>query len=203
MNEGHVFISGQIDRSTQDDIMAQIRANALAEKLILHISSPGGSVYAGYNIFHALKSTGKSIEVLVEGEAQSMGSFLAMLGPSKICNPSRFMVHYPRSGVEGTADQMIQGANELIKIENEMAQVYAAKTGLPIDRIKQMMEKETYLTAQEAVTLGFIDEIVGEVYMKAAAFGKPANQLIKQEPKQEEDLLLQIRALLDKVPAKT
>jgi ATP-dependent Clp protease protease subunit len=117
MKEGHVFISGQIDRSTQDDIMAQIRANALAEKLILHVSSPGGSVYAGYNIYHALKSTQKPIQVIVEGEAQSMGSFLSMLGPSKICNPSRFMIHNPRSGVEGTANEMVQGANELIKIE--------------------------------------------------------------------------------------
>jgi ATP-dependent Clp protease, protease subunit len=200
MKEGHVFISGQIDRSTQDDIMAQIRANALAEKLILHVSSPGGSVYAGYNIFHALKSTHKPIEVIVEGEAQSMGSFLSMLGPSKICNPSRFMIHNPRSGVEGTANEMVQGANELIKIETEMAQVYAQKTGLPIDRIKEMMSKETYLTAQEAVTLGFIDELVNDQYMKAVAIGKPF------QPKQkttEDNILEQIRALLSEESVKT
>lgn len=201
MNEGHVFISGQIDRSTQDDIMAQIRANATAEKLILHIQSPGGSVYAGYNIYHALKATGKPIIPIVEGEAQSMASFLAMLGPSKICNPSRFMIHNPRSGVEGTADQMVQGANELIKIETEMAEVYAKKTGLSVDRIKEMMSKETYLTAQEAVTFGFIDEYVGDQYLRAVAVGKPFKPEVKQEPKQEDEELTLLRAVVEKVEA--
>lgn len=201
MNEGHIFINGQIDRSTYDDILAQIRANASASKLILHISSPGGSVYAGYNIYHALKSTNKPIVPIVEGEAQSMASFLTMLGESKICNPSRFMIHNPRSGVEGTAEEMIQGANELIKIEDEMAQVYSAKTGIAVDRIKQMMAKETYLSAQEAVTLGFVDELVGEAYLKAVAFGKPIREKLKEN--KDEDILKQLRALLVEVNEKT
>jgi len=181
MNEGHIFINGQITRETLADVNQQLRNTSASTSLVLHIASPGGSVYAGYNIYHALKNSGKPISVIVEGEAQSMASFLTMLGPSKICNPSRFMIHNPRSGVEGTADEMIQGANELIKIEDEMAQVYSQKTGIPIDKIKEMMSKETYLTAQEAKTLGFVDEVVGEYYLKAVAMGKehPAK---KQEP---------------------
>lgn len=201
MNEGHIFVTGQIDRTTFDDVQAQLRNNATASSLILHISSPGGSVYAGYNIYHALKNSGKPILPIVEGEAQSMASFLTMLGPSKICNPSRFMIHNPRSGVEGTADEMIQGANELIKIEDEMAQVYSQKTGIPIARIKEMMSKETYLSAQEAVTYGFVDQIVGEVYMKAAAFGKrevQSKQIDEDEKKQLLSLLEQVNALAAK-----
>lgn len=201
MNEGHIFVTGQIDRTTFDDVQAQLRNNATASSLVLHISSPGGSVYAGYNIYHALKNSGKPILPIVEGEAQSMASFLTMLGPSKICNPSRFMIHNPRSGVEGTADEMIQGANELIKIEDEMAQVYSQKTGIPIARIKEMMSKETYLSAQEAVTYGFVDQIVGEVYMKAAAFGKrevQPKQIDEDEKKQLLSLLEQVNALAAK-----
>lgn len=185
MNEGHIFINGVIERSTYDDVISQLKANTSAKSLILHIASPGGSVYAGYNIYHALKNSQKPIQVIVEGEAQSMASFLTMLGPSKICNPSRFMIHNPRSGVEGTADEMIQGANELIKIEEEMAQVYAKKTGISVDRIKEMMAKETYLTAQEAKMMGFVDEVVGEVYMRAVAIGKPAPRT-EEERKVEE-----------------
>lgn len=193
MNEGHIFINGVIERGTYDDIVSQLRANVSAESLVLHIASPGGSVYAGYNIYHALKNSQKPIQVIVEGEAQSMASFLAMLGPSKICNPSRFMIHNPRSGMEGaTADDMIQGANELIKIEDEMAQVYSQKTGIAVDRIKEMMTKETYLTAQEAKMLGFVDEVVHESYLRAVAVGKP----IDKNQDEAESVLKQIEVLL-------
>lgn len=179
MSDGHIWIDEVIVPETYDYVKKQLAAQAGASKLILHIASPGGSVYDGYKIYHLLKNSGKPIEPIVEGEAQSMASFLAMIGPSTISNPSRFMIHNPRSGVEGTSDQMIAGANELIKIENEMAQVYAEKTGLPIERIKEMMAKETVLSADEAVNLGFINKKVDGQFLKAVAIGKPVKKMEK------------------------
>ena len=114
------------------------------------------------------------------------------LGPSEICNPSRFMIHNPRTVIEGvmTANDMIQGANELIKIENEMAQGYADYTGLPIDTVKQMMAKETVLTAQEAVKLGFVKGMIESTHLTAVALGKSETKTI------EDKLLEEIKGLL-------
>lgn len=176
MNEGQIWIDEEITEDTYQSVKAQLINTSAAPKLTLHIASPGGSVYAGYKIYHAIKNSRKPIEVIVEGEAMSMGSYLMLLGPSKACNPSRIMIHNPQSGVEGTSADMINGANELIKIEEEMAQEYSRKTGIPVDKIKMMMEKETYMTAQEAKDMGFVDEVVSNTYLKAVAIGKPMKE---------------------------
>lgn len=179
MNEGHIWIDEQITNDTYEKVKKDVAFHNGVQVLVLHIASPGGSVYAGYKIFHALKNSGKQIQVLIEGEAQSMASYLAMLGTSKICNPSRFMIHNPRTGIDGvvTSKDMIQGANELIKIEDEMAEGYAKKTGIPIQQIKDMMAKETILTAQEAKDMGFVDEVVQDHFLKAVAVGKKQDDM--------------------------
>lgn len=187
MAEGHIWIDEQISQDTYEKVKKDIAFHSAASSLVLHIASPGGSVYAGYKIYHALKNSQKPIQVLIEGEAQSMASYLVTLGPSKICNPSRFMIHNPRTGIEGvmTANDMIQGANELIKIENEMAQGYSQYTGIPIEKIKQMMANETVLSAQEAKELGFVNEMIESTHLRAVALGKTIEQ-IKDEEKVEE-----------------
>lgn len=192
MAEGHIWIDEQITQETYEKVKRDIAFHANASSLILHIASPGGSVYSGYKIYHALKNSQKPIQVLIEGEAQSMASYLVTLGPSKICNPSRFMIHNPRTGIEGvmTAKDMIQGANELIKIEDEMAQGYAAYTGLPLERVKQMMANETVLTAEEAVKLGFVKEKIESTHLTAVALGKSETQTI------EDKLLEEIKKVL-------
>lgn len=179
MSEGHIWIDEQITNDTYEKVKKDIAFHSSANALVLHIASPGGSVYSGYKIFHALKNSGKQIQVLIEGEAQSMASYLAILGTSKICNPSRFMIHNPRTGIDGvvTSKDMIQGANELIKIEDEMAQGYSQKTGIAVETIKEMMAKETILTAQEAKDLGFVDEIITDHFLKAVAVGKKQDDM--------------------------
>ena len=184
MKEGHIWIDEQITNDTYERVKSQLAQNADKDLLTLHIASPGGSVYAGYKIYHALKQSGKTINTIIEGEAQSMATYIALAGKKiSICNPSVFMIHNPHSGVEGTAEQMIQGANELIKIEDEMAKAYAERTGIQVDKIKEMMAKTTVLKAQEAKDLGFADEIVGEHYLKAVALGKSTKTMEKKEGK--------------------
>lgn len=174
---GHIWIDDVITNETYEYVKGELIKYADRPNITLYIASPGGSVRAGEKIYHLLKNSGKSINTIVQGEASSMASFLAIMGPSKICNPSKFMIHNPQNGIEGTAEQMIQGANELMKIENGMAEAYSAKTKIPIDQIKEMMRVETVLTAQEAVDLGFIDEVIGNYY-QAVALG-----LILENPK--------------------
>ena len=172
-NEGHIFIDEQITPETFAYVKKRLVETSACDGLVLHIASPGGSVYAGYNIYHALKLSGKPIRSIIEGEAQSMATFIPLAGNTiEICNPSVFMIHNPSSGVEGTADAFERGASELRNIESDMVAAYMAKTKLPEDKIRDMMRKETTMTAQQAKDLGFVDDILSS-YMRAVAIGRP------------------------------
>jgi len=174
MKEGHIWIDGIITEDYHLQVKKQIEANADADVIVLHIQSPGGSVYAGYNTFHALKSSGKRIKSIIEGEAQSMATFISLAGNEiEIRNPSVYMIHNPSSGIEGDADMMISGASELRNIENDMAEAYATRTKLPIEKIKEMMKNTTVLNARQAKELGFADRVIDP--LRAVAIGKPIN----------------------------
>lgn len=182
MNEGHIFIDSEITPSTLADVKSKLQAYANKEKIVVHIQSPGGSVYAGYNIYHALKASGKPIECIIEGEAQSMATFIALAaspGQLKICNPSVFMIHNPSQGMQGTAEDFESGANELRNIENDMVAAYCAKTGLPEDSIREMMRKTTTLTADQAGRMKFVDNVLPPSYLTAAARGKSIKTMKK------------------------
>lgn len=181
MNDGHIFIDDEITPATLAYVKQRIAESVNAPKLTVHIQSPGGSVYAGYNIYHALKASGKPVECIVEGEAQSMATFIALAaspGQLKICNPSIWMIHMPSSGIQGTADDHESGASELRNIENDMVAAYAAKTGLPDNQIREMMRKTTTLNATQAGQMKFVDQVLGS-YLTAAAMGRTKHKMKK------------------------
>lgn len=193
MNEGHIFIDEQISPDTLAMVKQRLAEYKDKEKIILHIQSPGGSVYAGYNIYNALKLSGKKIETIIEGEAQSMATFIALAGDTiKICNPSVFMIHMPHSGVEGTSENFEQGASELRMIENDMIAAYAAKSKkLTPDQIREMMRKTTTLNAYQAKEYGFADEVLGS-YLQAVALG----QTIKKPMEKKENVFARVIKML-------
>lgn len=181
MSDGHIFIDDEITANTLQYVKDKIAQSVNAPQLTVHIQSPGGSVYAGYNIYHALKSAGKPVECIVEGEAQSMATFIALAaspGLLKICNPSIWMIHMPSSGIQGTADDHESGASELRSIENDMVAAYSVKTGLPPDQIREMMRKTTSLNASDAHRMKFVDQVLGQ-YLTAAARGKTLKKMSK------------------------
>lgn len=176
MKEGHIWIDGEITENYHLQVKKQLEANANADVITLHIQSPGGSVYAGYNTYHILKSSGKKIKSIIEGEAQSMATFISLAGDEiEIRNPSVYMIHNPSSGIQGDADMMISGASELRNIENDMAEAYASRTKLPIEKVKEMMKSTTVLNAKDAVKLGFADRVIDP--MKMVAIGKTKIQM--------------------------
>lgn len=183
MNEGHIFLDEQITPETYAMVKQRLAEFSGKEKIVLHIASPGGSVYAGYNIYNALKLSNKPIKTIIEGEAQSMATFIALAGDEiEICNPSVFMIHMPHSGVEGTAENFEQGASELRTIENDMIAAYAAKTKLPPDQIREMMRKTTTLNATQAKEMGFADKVLGS-YTQAVALGQTIKKPMETKEK--------------------
>jgi ATP-dependent Clp endopeptidase proteolytic subunit ClpP len=187
MKEGHIFTDIPIDLEYPNYIENQLRNIGNVDKIVHHISSPGGSVYGGYKGFQKLRAAGKPIKTIIEGEAQSMATFMAMAGDEiLIMDPSRFMIHNPHQEAFGDASALEENARELRRIEDEMAEVYAKRTGKPVATIKEMMKKETKMTAREAVEFGFCDSIIDnridkKVYetLKAAAMGTEQKDEVK------------------------
>lgn len=172
MVEGHIWTTDEIP-DNYDTYLRQALAQLPADTthIIHHISSPGGSVYGGYKGYHVLLGAGKPITSIIEGEAQSMATFIAMAGNKVVMmDPGVFMIHNPSQGLRGDADAFRSSAQELQQIEDDMSAAYSKKTGISVEEVKKLMKNTTVLNAQKAKQMGFIDEI--KVPLKAVALGK-------------------------------
>jgi HK97 family phage major capsid protein/ATP-dependent Clp endopeptidase proteolytic subunit ClpP len=139
-----------------------------ADKINLHINSPGGNVFDGLAIYNFLKTLKAYKTVYIDGLAASIASVVVMAGDKVIMPSNAFlMIHEPYGFVVGTSDDMKRSSETLDKISNSLAEIYSKRSGLSIERVKQMMKDETWLTAKEAKELGFIDEISDAIQIAA------------------------------------
>lgn len=139
----------------------------------LRINSPGGDMHAGNAIFNILDRHDGEVTCYVDGLAASAASVIACAGTLKMAKNAMFMIHNARSFAEGNSNDFKQAADNLEKANHTMIVTYAAKTGLPESELKEMMDKETFLTASEALELGFADEVDGvETPISACLDGK-------------------------------
>lgn len=135
-----------------------------AKVVNVEINSPGGDVFAGLAIYNALKSSGKEIVVKVMGVAASAASLIAMAGDKIIMPKNTFMmVHNPWSFAMGNADELRDTADTLDKIGASLQATYVARTGQSEDKIKELLSKDTWLTADESLELGFATEVVDDI----------------------------------------
>jgi ATP-dependent Clp endopeptidase proteolytic subunit ClpP len=177
--EGHIWINDVIERDYHLEVKRQVDALKGATSLVVHIQSPGGSVAAGFNTYHVLKAAGKHIKTIIEGEAQSIATFIALAGDEiEIRNPSIFMIHNPWNEIQGDADSLEAGASELRNLQRDLAEAYVRKTGIPMEQIQAMMKKETVMSAQQAVQMKFADRIVEPI--RAVALGKLQHMQTKE-----------------------
>ncbi len=153
---------------TAKDFIGDLKALGEIDSLTVYINSPGGNVYDGNAIYNALKRTGANITVYIDGLAASMASAIAMVG-NKIIMPSNafMMIHNPWNCVAGEAEDFQKAAERLSKIRDVMADIYQSRTGLELSEIKEIMDAETWMTAEEAVQKGFADETEDAVEMAA------------------------------------
>lgn len=140
-----------------------------SKTLNVEINSPGGDVFAGLAIYNALKSSGKEIVVKVMGVAASAASLIAMAGDKIVMPKNSFMmIHNPWSFAMGNADELRETADTLDKIGASLKATYAAKTGMSEDELEPLLAKDTWLTADEALEMGFATEVVEDVKANAA-----------------------------------
>lgn len=127
--------------------------------ITVRINSPGGDVFAGMQIYNMLKDRNGDVTVIVDALAASAASFIAMAGDKIIMNTgSMMMVHKASTIAWGNEDEMQQVIEMLRKTDDSIISVYAARTGKSKEEIKQLLADETWMTAEEAVEMGFADE---------------------------------------------
>lgn len=152
---------------TAKDFINEFRTLS-AKSITVLINSPGGSVFDGLAIYNVLRQSNAEITVKVMGVAASAASFIAMAGKKIVMPKNAFMmVHNPMGGVFGNADELREWADTLDKIGASMIGIYVARTGKSEDEVKALLDAETWMTADEAVALGFADEIAPEMKMAA------------------------------------
>lgn len=160
-----IFLSGAIDDSVANTIVAQLlfleMENPDAD-ISMYINSPGGSVTAGMAVFDTMRYIKPDVRTVCIGMAASMGSFLLMAGTKgkRLALPnSEIMIHQPLGGAEGQATDVLIHADHLHKTKNKMTKMMAEMTGQPLDKVKNDVERDHFLTAQDALDYGIIDNI--------------------------------------------
>ena len=134
-----------------------------SKDITLYINSPGGLVTAGMAIYDTMQYVKSDIQTIVVGQACSMGSLLASAGTKgkRLMLPhSRHMIHQPLGGASGQATDVEIRANELLRWKKELTEIYHKTTGKDIDTLKADMERDKFMTPEEAVAYGLADRII-------------------------------------------
>jgi ATP-dependent Clp endopeptidase proteolytic subunit ClpP len=146
-----------------------------ASQIDLHINSPGGVVFDGITIYNLIKQHPANVTTYIDGLAASIASVIALAGDKVVMAANAlYMVHNPTGLAMGTASDMRSLADVLDKIAGTMVGTYVGKTGKSDADIRSLLDAETWMTADEALEYGFIDEISEEMDMAACVKFIPA-----------------------------
>lgn len=161
-----IFLGGEIDDDTANLIVAQmlfLEGDDPDKDIYLYINSPGGSVSAGMAIYDTMQYIKCEVATICIGLAASMGAFLLAAGAKgkrKALSHAEIMIHQPLGGARGQATDIQIQAEQILKIKKTMNELLAQNTGKPLKTIERDVERDHYMTADEALSYGLIDEII-------------------------------------------
>lgn len=145
---------------TSKEVANELKAAKKASEIVVHINSVGGSVFESHAIYAQLTSHKAKKSVTVDGVAASGGSVIAMAGDSiTMAKAASMMIHEAWNITIGTADDMRKTAAILDQLNGQLVELYAARTGQKEDKVRQMLADETWMTADQALELGFATDI--------------------------------------------
>ena len=166
----------------------------------LHINCVGGDVFDGMAIYNILKKRTAKTTVYIEGIAASMGSVIALAADTVVmAENSLFMIHNAWGGANGEAKDMKKTAALLDKISDEIADIYVKKTKLPYDKVKDMMDEETWLNADEALDLGFVDSISDAIKIAAKYDVSKFKNITSEEIKNKLSINLKSKTMTEEL----
>ncbi len=163
-----VMLTGEVNDMTANLVVAQmlfLESQNSSEDINFYINSPGGGVTAGLGIYDTMQFIKSPISTIVMGQACSMGSFLAQAGePGKrlVLPNSRTMIHQPSGGAGGQATDMEIQVKEILKIKKNLTEIYVThnSVGKTYEELSAAMERDNFMSAQEAVDFGLADKVV-------------------------------------------
>ena len=165
LRERIVFVTGPVEDGMASLITAQLlflESENPKKDIYMYINSPGGVVTAGMAIHDTMQYIRPRVGTVCIGQAASMGSFLLAAGEPGLrvaLTNARIMIHQPSGGAQGQATDIEIQAKEILRIRARMNELYAKYTGQPIEIINDSMERDKFLSADEAKTFGLIDQV--------------------------------------------
>lgn len=163
-----VMLNGEVHDGSANLVVAQmlfLESQNSEEDINFYINSPGGVVTAGLSIYDTMQFINAPVSTIVMGQACSMGSFLAMAGePGKrfVLPNSRTMIHQPSGGAGGQATDMEIQVQEILKLKKNLTETYVKhnSAGKTYDQLAAAMERDNFMSAQEAVDFGLADKVI-------------------------------------------
>jgi len=166
LKERIVFLVGPINDNVASLVTAQLlflESENPKKDIYLYINTPGGLVTAGLGIYDTMQYVKPEVSTLCIGQACSMGSFLLAAGQKgkRFSLPnSRIMVHQPSAGFQGQATDIEIHANEVLSLKKRLNEIYSKHTGKSVDEIKLALERDNFMTTENAKSFGLIDKVV-------------------------------------------
>jgi ATP-dependent Clp protease protease subunit len=178
LKERIIFLTGQVEDHMATLVCAQLlflEAENPKKEIALYINSPGGVVTAGMAIYDTMQFIKPAVSTLCIGQAASMGSLLLAAGEKDMrfsLPNARIMVHQPSGGFQGQASDIERHARDIIKMKRRLNEVYEKHTGRTYEEVEQTLDRDHFMTADEAKDWGVIDKVLssrGEMEGDAAA----------------------------------
>jgi ATP-dependent Clp protease protease subunit len=166
LRERVVFVNGPVDDAMSALVCAQLlylEAENPKKEISLYINSPGGLVTAGFAIYDTMQYIRSPVATLCVGMAASMGSFLLMAGEAgrRAMTPNaRIVLHQPSGGFQGQASDIARHAQDILEVKRRMNAHYARHCGRTIGEVEAALDRDHFMSAQEAKAWGLVDEIV-------------------------------------------
>ncbi|CTQ34195.1 ATP-dependent Clp protease proteolytic subunit [Jannaschia rubra] len=166
LKERIIFVNGPVHDGMSQLVVAQLlhlEAENPSKEISMYINSPGGVVTAGLSIYDTMQYIRPAVSTLVVGQAASMGSVLSVAGAKgmRFSLPnSRIMVHQPSGGYQGQATDILIHARETEKVRKQLYEIYVKHTGNDYEEVEKTLERDRFMSPQEAKDWGHIDEIV-------------------------------------------
>jgi ATP-dependent Clp protease protease subunit len=165
LRERVVFLNGQFEDGMAALICAQLlflEAENPKKEIFLYINSPGGSVTAGFAIYDTMRYIKSPVSTFAMGFAASMGSFILCAGEpgQRVCLPNtRIVLHQPSGGFQGQASDIQRHAEDVLETKRRMTRLYAEHCGRTYEEVEQALDRDNFMSAEQALAFGLVDRI--------------------------------------------
>ena len=161
-----IFLGSAIDDQVANSIVAQLlflTAEDPDKEISMYINCPGGSTTAGFAIFDTMQFVKPSVHTICVGFAASFGAILLLAGTKgkRFSLPnSEIMIHQPHGGAQGQASDIAISAKRILQVRAKSIEITAKRTGQPLEKVEKDMDRDFFMSAQEALEYGIIDEVI-------------------------------------------